>query len=767
MPLTIPTLDDRKYQQILDEALARVPVHNPEWTNFNKSDPGVTLIEIFSFLTESLLFRANQIPERNRRKFLQLLGLGMLPGSSARGLVSFSFGGGVPTTVTLNADLELRAGQVPFRTEAALDVLPIEAQAFYKKRVVADEDTVAYYNQLYAALRDGTPPASLELYQTTAFSPRGTAKVNIGQETTDQSLWLALLLRPSDKPYAAQVDTVREALLGKTLSLGIVPAPESTGRRLAPGANASSDALAVLNFQIPSLPPAGKLPENTDERTASYRTIKTAEVPTGPSVVELTLPSTIDELKLWSNLDPLEAGAGDFPPSLDGMEQNDRLLTWLRVVPSAPAQTSLLWTGINTVFVRQRVRVQNELLPVGNGEPDQSATLSRRPVLPGSLALRVGSEQWLEIDDLTSAGPEVPVPDLRAPPGTPLANNPRVKVFAVDPEAGQVRFGDGLHGARPARGATLRAEYDYGMGLAGNVGPQAITTGPALPASIKVTNALPTWGGADPETVSAAEQQIPQFLQHRERLVNARDFETITLRTPGVAVGRVDVLSAYHPALAPNQPGNAPGAVTVMVLPKHAESSSSNGGPDTFLDAVACWLDPRRLVTTEIFVRRPDFQPIWVSIGLDLVAGVAVAAVRDAVAAAITKFLSPLPDSDALVLDPLTSLSALSDATRESKGWPLSKPVVALELVAVASRVLGVSFVTQVLLADDEGRQYDQIPMVGLELPSLAGLSVAVGPAVPISSLRGTAAGGSGAGAGQPPLQRPPTVPVPIIPEEC
>ena len=62
-----PQLDTRSYQDLVDEALARIPIHNPEWTNFNESDPGVTLIELFAFLTESLLYRANQIPERNRR----------------------------------------------------------------------------------------------------------------------------------------------------------------------------------------------------------------------------------------------------------------------------------------------------------------------------------------------------------------------------------------------------------------------------------------------------------------------------------------------------------------------------------------------------------------------------------------------------------------------------------------------------------------------------------------------------------------------------
>ena len=75
MPLTIPTLDNRRYQDLLNEALARISVHNPEWTNFNESDPGVTLLELFAFLTENLLYRSNQIPERNRRKFLSLLGI--------------------------------------------------------------------------------------------------------------------------------------------------------------------------------------------------------------------------------------------------------------------------------------------------------------------------------------------------------------------------------------------------------------------------------------------------------------------------------------------------------------------------------------------------------------------------------------------------------------------------------------------------------------------------------------------------------------------
>src|SRR5258708_4609287 len=133
MPLTIPVLDDRKFQDLRTEALARIPVHTPEWTNFNASDPGITLIELFAFLTESLLYRCNQIPERNRRKFLSLLGVPLQPATPARGLVTITNDRGPLRTVTLTHDLEVNAGPVPFRTELGLDVLPIEAPVYYKR----------------------------------------------------------------------------------------------------------------------------------------------------------------------------------------------------------------------------------------------------------------------------------------------------------------------------------------------------------------------------------------------------------------------------------------------------------------------------------------------------------------------------------------------------------------------------------------------------------------------------------------------------------
>ena len=59
--------------------------------------------------------------------------------------------------------------------------------------------------------------------------------------------------------------------------------------------------------------------------------------------------------------------------------------------------------------------------------------------------------------------------------------------------------------------------------------------------------------------------------------------------------------------------GDAPGAVTVMVIPSYVPAQPSAPLPDKlFLDAVCAYLDPRRLVTTEIFLRGPVYKPIWI-----------------------------------------------------------------------------------------------------------------------------------------------------------
>src|SRR3954469_21557352 len=110
MPLQIPLIDDRDFEQIRDEAVARIPVHTPEWTNFNLSDPGMTLVELFAYMTDNLLYRANRIPERNHAKFVSLLGIPLQAASPARGLVTFDTERGPRVAWPMDAGVELRSG---------------------------------------------------------------------------------------------------------------------------------------------------------------------------------------------------------------------------------------------------------------------------------------------------------------------------------------------------------------------------------------------------------------------------------------------------------------------------------------------------------------------------------------------------------------------------------------------------------------------------------------------------------------------------------
>src|SRR6476646_10427479 len=89
MPLPAPNLDDRTFQDIVDEAKRLIPRYTPEWTNHNLSDPGVALIELFAWMSEMVLFRVNQVPDRLFVHFLNLVGINPFPPAVARADLTF------------------------------------------------------------------------------------------------------------------------------------------------------------------------------------------------------------------------------------------------------------------------------------------------------------------------------------------------------------------------------------------------------------------------------------------------------------------------------------------------------------------------------------------------------------------------------------------------------------------------------------------------------------------------------------------------------
>ena len=87
----IPTvnLDDRTFDDIKNEAIRLIPRYCPEWTNHNESDPGITLIELFSWMTEMTLYRLNKVPAKTYLSMLELIGLSLTAPQSARAIIQF------------------------------------------------------------------------------------------------------------------------------------------------------------------------------------------------------------------------------------------------------------------------------------------------------------------------------------------------------------------------------------------------------------------------------------------------------------------------------------------------------------------------------------------------------------------------------------------------------------------------------------------------------------------------------------------------------
>lgn len=75
MALTLPNLDDRDFERLTRDAVALIPRHFPAWTDHNESDPGITLVQLFAFLTEAAIYHLDRIPERSLENFAALVGV--------------------------------------------------------------------------------------------------------------------------------------------------------------------------------------------------------------------------------------------------------------------------------------------------------------------------------------------------------------------------------------------------------------------------------------------------------------------------------------------------------------------------------------------------------------------------------------------------------------------------------------------------------------------------------------------------------------------
>lgn len=754
MPIVPPTLDDRSYDELVRELLSRVPAHTREWADVRPGDPGATLIELFAFLADSILYRANLIPERQRLVFLRLLGITMRPAIPARTLITVQIDDPAQTSATILRRQATVSGPVDFETTSELTVLPITAEA-YAKRALSDTEDAAYGEMIrnLGVLYLGSGGASRARgYVTIPVFPGGApdpAGFDLVGQTVDQCLWLALLAPEADAPelQPAHNEAVRQTLgtsVGggqQLLSIGALPAitmPEWNDEHIGPRA-----AIPHL-WEISGLDARGQV-----TYTELDQIVDTTAGLTRRGVERLVLPGP-QSIGAPSNdvRRQLSAGTGDLPPRLDDPERAARLVAWLRLRPTHRLESlRISWVGVNAVEVDQRQTISGRMIGASDGGSGQELALPAASVEPESLLVQVeeaglGYVPWQRAD-LSLAGR-----DSRA--------------YALDAEAGTIRFGDGVRGRVPEVGRQVRvAQMRAGGGAAGNLPPGSLTDISAVDldgrraTGLVIAQPLAADGGLNAETLAEAERRIPQVFRHRERAVTADDYRAIAAEAPGVQVARVELLPRFKPH---QMRDNVPGVVSVLVLPFKPPPGPGNPRADRpFLETVYAHLEARRPIGTELYVIGVDYVPIGLSVGVEIAGGSDREDTLRSVRLALREFLWPL----------------LGGGPQRT-GWPLGKAVEDRELELVVARVPGVQsligsrlniFVRNaagddwVMRERTDSSALITIPLAKWQLPELLAV-VAVADDAPPTDLRGVPnpfLDGAASGA----------VAIPIVPEVC
>ena len=758
MPIPRYLLDGRNFDDLVTDLVARIPAHTPEWTNPQVGDPGRTLIDLFAWLADTILYRVNLLPERQRLEFLRLLNIPMRPARAATGLVKLEVSNKKITRPVYVPPFTTVQGPIDSETTDEITVLPVSGKVFAKRKPTEEEETV--FSPIKEALEDlygmrsleigppdENPPEEISipyitepLFQDVSIDPVG---FDFGRETIDQTVWIALLAADNDSRLIEEVKRAfdPDELGARVIHIGIEPCitlsefDENVHRSLSMNdlwqweMPSSRDDVEATPYTVPYLP----LEIKRDTTDGFIRR----------GVVQLALPSS-EQIALPANSvdDDIYAGTGNHPPRVDDEDIARRLVSWIRLLPKQRIESmALSWLGINAVKIDQRKTIRNVLVATSSGAPDQTIQLPAASIEVSGFDLQVeergvGYKNWQD-----------------QPLHTASHND---RIFDLDSEAGIVRFGDGLRGTIPEEGSRIRvALMRYGGGRQGNMAPSNLTA--IAHPDLTATQPVATRDGEDAETLDAAEKRIPEVLNHQYRAVTTEDYVKLAALTPGVAIGRVEVLPKFKPQ---QRLFDVVGVMSVMVVPKKPERHVPNPRPDRNIRSrVFEYLDARRPIGVELYVIGPEYVSIGLGVSITIRDGFVKHQVFQNVQHALRDFLWPLSPGGHL-----------------HAGWPLGRYLVNQEAEVVVARVAGVLTVEFVNLFrrnrlqkwEMAGAGQEQtLPLEPWQLPELLAV-VVVEDEAPITdldealamalgvSLDGTADGDSEGG-----------IAMPVVPEIC
>jgi uncharacterized phage protein gp47/JayE len=587
MPLIAPNLDTLDFADIVAQAKTLIPRYAPEWTNFNESDPGVTLVELFAWMTEILIYRLNQTPDLNYIKFLQLIGIQLQAAQPAQAQLTFSVAR--PDIITVI---------VPSGTQAA-------AQG-------SDSGAPIVFETDQALIAIGAVLDAVQSFDGAGYSVLSSHNANANQ-------WFY--------PFGQNVKTGNALLLGFTSPVDF-PA-DQINLAVTLYQNFLRRPLLQCGASIP--PPASLTWEYWNG--FAWNTINLDS--------DGTRAFTQDGHILFpgpgTNAKTAQIG------SVNGLRY------WIRArVQGASYEVSPQLSAIrtNTISATQAITFTDEVVGGSDGTPNQQFPVTNTPVVALSSPISVTNSDNTKIS-VTSLRLEVDeglgfiawqqVDDFYSSTSTG-------RVFTFDRNTGVATFGDGEHGRIPvanpgnASGNVVARWYRAGGTSLGNVGAltitQLLTNAPSISS---VINYDPATGGTNEETVANARLRASLALQSRNRAVTGDDFVYLATQAPGANVARAFALPLYHPDFPT---GQVPGVVTVIVVPN---SDAPNPTPNqTTLKAVCAYLDGHRLLTSEVYVIGPVYRKVKISAQIVATNSADLATVKNLVLTALNNFFSPL-----------------------------------------------------------------------------------------------------------------------------
>lgn len=684
MTLEIPDLDDRAYEELIEDLRKRIPVHAPQWTDHNAHDPGIALLELLAWLAETYGYQLDQVTDEHRRAYLRLLGERPRPPTPATAHLTAELpsdpddrSAAVGTTILGGTGLDADDGTgAPKRFETAGPLVL----------------TGASIARVVSTYRDGRSD------NTTASGTDGLSFRAFGPEAEPGS---AMHLGFDADPFAGGADVLD---LRVTFAEAGVPPPAEHGDEastfepsvrvdweyLAGDAWYDDDAWRSLPVatdgtnhlhrggrvrlgQPGSEPEPEPEPESdpwTEWRAAPRAALgveeplfwlrATVTVPEPEVEQPPVLPCGPDGRPVEPTPEPIDPARlrYDLPPQLDGIEVN--------VLAARHRMTRTAAGGLDP------------LRGVGGAtgttaRPNQRFAFDERPVLAATVALRDPDGPgdlvaWEGRDHLAAAAP-----DERA--------------YVLAESAGEVRFGDNLLGAVPPAGReVVPTRVVSGGGVAGNVPASTRWTfadAEDRPAGATLDPVGSATGGRDAESVDDALVRARRGLRTPFRCVSLDDYRQVATSTPGLRFGRATALVDSDADSNPRSEGCGPhGRVRVVVVPYSTvdRPEPSQG----FLDAVERHVCEHALLTDRVAVDPPNYVGVRVTAEVRLASDAATTGRVEAVRDALDGFLDPLSGF-------------------EGEGWPFGRSVYRSEVYEVIDGVSGVDCAVDVDLAATGG----------------------------------------------------------------